>query len=184
MRQSLLFNFLILFSAFIISPAQAGEDIWVLVDTQKLTLEVKQGQKTLAMMNNISLGKNGAGLKTHKGDEVTPLGSYTIGWINNKSRFHRFYGFTYPSLQNARIALLDGFLSEKEYNRIVIAHKKKQIPPQNTSLGGQIGIHGLGRASKRIHQLLNWTRGCIALTNQQIDQLARWVGKGTKVTVK
>lgn len=51
-------------------------------------------------------------------------------------------------------------------------------------IGGQIGIHGLGAGDKEIHKVFNWTHGCIALTNEQIDQLTRWVGKGTVVKVE
>lgn len=184
MRFSLLFIFFTLIYSSIFSPTHAGEKIWVLINTSELRLKVIQGNKILAVMDNIAIGQNGAGMKTHKGDDITPLGTYTIGWVNNKSRFHKFYGFTYPSLQNAKTALLNGFLNNNEYNKILRAHRKKQVPPQNTMLGGHIGIHGLGAADIKIHKLLNWTHGCIALTNRQIDQLARWVGKGTMVTVE
>ena len=184
MRPTLRFSFLLIVYIFIFSSAHADNSIWVSVDTTKLRLEIKRGNKTLVTMENIAIGQNGAGIKTHKGDDITPIGSYKIGWINNKSRFYKFYGFTYPSIQNASTALLNVDLSEKEYNKIILAHKKKKIPPQNTILGGQIGIHGLGAGDKEIHKFFNWTHGCIALTNKQIDQLARWVGKGTVVKVE
>ena len=64
------------------------------------------------------------------------------------------------------------------------AHELHQTPPQNTPLGGQIGIHGLGHANEKIHQVFDWTHGCIALTNPQIDQLSQWVDTGTVVKIK
>ena len=64
------------------------------------------------------------------------------------------------------------------------AHQLHQIPPQNTPLGGQIGIHGLGNADERIHKVFDWTHGCIALTNPQIDQLSQWIDTGTVVKIK
>lgn len=184
MRSPLLFSLLILIFTSFSSPIHAGNPIWISIDTSKLRLEVKRGNKTLVVMKNIAIGQNGAGIKKSRGDDITPIGSYTIGWINNNSRFHKFFGFTYPSAQNAKTALLNGSLTDNEYNKITKAHRRKQIPPQNTTLGGHIGIHGLGAANEEIHKLFNWTHGCIALTNKQINQLAQWVGKGTVVKVK
>ena len=120
---------------------------WLLIDTQKMQLEVKRGDQTLAVFSNIALGRSGAGFKTRRGDNVTPLGEYKIGWINNQSQFHLFYGLTYPSTENANEALSKGFISSSEYDAIIYAHEHGQIPPQNTSLGGQVGIHGLGKAN-------------------------------------
>ncbi len=184
MRPALLYSLLILIFNCISTPVHADKPIWISIDTSKLRLEVKQGNKTLVVMKNIAIGKNGAGIKKHRGDDITPLGSYTIGWINNNSRFQRFFGLTYPSLQNARTALLNGSLTDNEYSKIIKAHRSKQIPPQNTMIGGHIGIHGLGTADEKVHKLFNWTNGCIALTNKQINLLAQWVGKGTVVKVE
>jgi murein L,D-transpeptidase YafK len=184
MRPTLLLNFLLLFYVLFLVPVQAASAVWILIDTTKLSLEVKKGNKTLVVMNDISIGRNGAGFKQKKGDDITPLGAYKIGWINNKSSFHKFYGFNYPSIKNASRAVLTGLLTDKSYNKIITAHRKKRTPPQNTEIGGRIGIHGLGTADKKIHEMMNWTHGCIALTNKQIDQLGRWISKGTVVKVK
>lgn len=184
MRQILLFSFFLLLNPFFLIAVQANEAIWLLVDTTKLTLEVKQGNKTLTVMNNIAIGRNGAGFKKHKGDDITPLGTYKIGWINNKSEFYKFYGFTYPSVENANEALLSGLLSKHSHTSIVKAQSKNRVPPQDTRIGGLIGIHGLGEGDKAIHKIMNWTHGCIALTNEQVDKLGRWIRKGTVVKVK
>ena len=135
-------------------------------------------------MQNIAIGRNGAGFKHRVGDDVTPLGTFKIGWINKKSPFYRFYGFDYPSAEIADEALLSGLLSKKSHTRIINAHKKDKVPPQNTTIGGQIGIHGLGNADPFIHKTMNWTHGCIAITNEQVDKLERWIKKGIKVKVK
>lgn len=184
MRLTLLNSFLLLAFAFYFTAVHAVEPVWLLVDTSKLTLEVKQGNKVLATMKNIAIGQKGAGFKKHIGDDITPKGEYKIGWINNKSRFYKFYGFNYPSVDNANEALLSGLLSKRSHTRIVKAHSKKQVPPQNTKIGGQIGIHGLGEADKAIHKIMNWTHGCIALSNEQVDQLEQWIKKGTVVKIK
>ena len=161
-----------------------AEEVWVMVDTQQAILEVKFDKQTIMRLDNIAIGRNGAGFKQRQGDDVTPLGSYHIAWINPKSAFKIFYGFDYPSMDNAKHALQQGLLTTTNYNAIIQAHKKEQIPLQNSRIGGQLGIHGLGRANEFIHQTMNWTHGCIALTNQQIDQLKPWLQKGTRVEVK
>ena len=162
----------------------ADQDVWLLVDTQKLSMEVKKGDKTVAVMNNIAIGRNGAGEKTERGNDMTPLGNYRIGWINEKSTFRKFFGLTFPSIEDADNALKQGKINTDTYDGIARAHSAGLVPPQNTDLGGQIGIHGLGGVSLSFHKSMNWTRGCIALTNDQIDQLSQWIEKGTLVTVK
>jgi len=162
----------------------ADQDVWLLVDTQKLSMEVKKGEKTLAVLNNISIGRNGAGEKNHRGDDITPIGNFRIGWINENSSFRKFFGLTYPNVEHADNALRKGKIDLDTYESIARAQLNGSIPPQDTNLGGQIGIHGLGSASLSIHKATNWTHGCIALTNDQIDQLSQWVAKGTLVTVK
>ena len=175
---------LLLLIKLFLCNAVAGEGVWLLVDTQAMNLIVKRDQKTIDVFENISIGRNGAGFKEQRGDDVTPLGIYKISWINVNSPFRKFYGFNYPSRQNAKKALGDGLISRKTYRTIEKAHLQHRIPPQHTALGGRLGIHGLGHANRNIHNKMNWTHGCIALTNAQIDRLAKWINKGTMVKVK
>lgn len=163
---------------------KANDDIWLLVDTTALKIEVKKGEKTLDTIKDIAIGRGGAGLKTHRGDNVTPFGEYRIGWVGERSSFHRFFGLTYPSPHDAETAFKIGIINEGTYGQILDAHRYRQIPPQNTPLGGQIGIHGLGRGDEKIHKTMNWTHGCIAMTNSQIDHLSQWVETGTLVKIK
>lgn len=167
-----------------LAMATDSHSIWLLVDTQKMQLEVKRGEQTLAVFSNIAIGRSGAGFKNRRGDNITPLGDYKIGWINEQSQFHIFYGLTYPSVENAQEALRKGLISESEHDAIIYAHQHGRIPPQNTTLGGQVGLHGLGQGDEEIHNLMNWTHGCIALTNNQIDELDRWIVEGMRVKIK
>ena len=160
------------------------EDIWLLVDTQQLELSVKSGEKTLMSFPNISIGRNGSGFKQKRGDDITPLGKYRISWINRKSRYNIFYGFNYPSIDNVNTAIKKGLINRKTYQTIVRAHNSRNIPPQNTPLGGMIGIHGLGKGEEKIHEAMNWTHGCIALNNEQILKLDKLIKKNTIVVVK
>ncbi len=166
------------------SCAVIADDVWLLVDTKALTIEVKKGQQTLETLNDIAIGQGGAGFKSHRGDNVTPFGSYRIGWVGEQSNFRKFFGLTYPSAEDAEKALQEGVINLSAYNSIISAHRSHQVPPQNTALGGRIGIHGLGRADEKIHKSMNWTHGCIALTNGQIDHLSQWLDKGTVVKIK
>jgi len=184
MSHKKLLNVLLISLSVLPGIGFADQDVWLLVDTQKMSMEVKKGEKTVAVLENIAIGRNGAGEKNHRGDDVTPLGNYRIGWINEKSSFRKFFGLTYPNVENADNALKQGKIGLDTYESIARAHSAGQIPPQNTDLGGQIGIHGLGSANLSIHKSMNWTHGCIALTNDQIDRLSQWVEKGTLVTVK
>ena len=176
--------FLLLCSSFFSFVTVADDDIWLLVDTKARKIEVKKGEQTLETLNEIAIGRGGAGLKRYRGDNITPFGNYRIGWVGERSSFRKFFGLTYPSVEDAEIAVKKGIIDRFTYDRIVTAHQFHQIPPQNTPLGGQIGIHGLGRANARIHQTFDWTHGCIALTNTQIDHLSQLVDTGTVVKIK
>ncbi|MCK9396846.1 MAG: L,D-transpeptidase [Methylobacter sp.] len=176
--------YLLLCCSFFSFAVIADDDVWLLVDTKALTIEVKKGQQTLETLDGIAIGRGGAGFKSHRGDNVTPFGSYRIGWVGEKSSFRKFFGLTYPSAEDAQKALEQGVINQVAYNSIVTAHRSNQVPPQDTPLGGRIGIHGLGRADEKIHKSMNWTHGCIALTNGQIDHLSQWLDKGTVVKIK
>nr|WP_174626044.1 L,D-transpeptidase [Candidatus Methylobacter favarea] len=176
--------FLLLGCGFFSLVASADNKVWLLVDTTALTIEVKKGNQTIETLNDIAIGRGGAGLKTHRGDNITPFGNYKIGWVGQQSSYRKFFGLTYPSVEDAQNALIQGVIDRATYNNIVTAHRYHQVPPQNTPLGGRIGIHGLGRADAEIHKTMNWTHGCIALTNRQIDHLSQWLDRGTVVKIK
>lgn len=160
------------------------ESIWLLIETVPHVLKVMEGDHDLEVFERIAIGRRGVGLLKERGDYKTPLGEYRIGWINENSRYHKFFGFTYPNRENAERAFALGLIGQDTYRTILRTSVGTAIPPQNTVLGGQIGIHGLGRASFTVHQFFDWTQGCIAMTNEQIDRLAAWVRKGTLVVIR
>ena len=164
--------------------SHATDNIWLLVDTTIKKVDVVKGQKIIDSFENISIGRGGAGFKEQTGDDITPLGTYKIGWINKRSNFRIFFGFDYPSTKNAKKALNDGLISRNTYKKITYAHSKNKVPPQNTGMGGMLGIHGLGKADHLVHGEFDWTHGCIAMTNPQIDRLSKWIKQGTVVKVK
>jgi murein L,D-transpeptidase YafK len=167
------------------SAAMAAEDeVWVLVDTDALTLTVMQGDATLRHYENIAIGSNGPTLAKLVSDETTPLGEFRISGINPRSRYHLFMAIDYPTMEHAQRALLDGRLNIEQYMDVNDAWLAGKPPPQDTPLGGYLGIHGLGEGSEEIHGIVNWTDGCIAVTNEEMEELAQWVGVGTRISVR
>lgn len=176
--------YIFFFTLLFYSSSYAQELVWLLVDTQKKMIQVKRGEQTLATFEYISLGRNGAQHKQKTGDNITPLGNYKITYRNDNSHFRRFFGLNYPSAYDAGQALYSERISYPEYQAIMQAHKDNKLPPQNTVLGGQIGIHGIGRGNKKLHGAFDWTHGCVALSNQQIDKLEHWIYIGMPVQIK
>jgi murein L,D-transpeptidase YafK len=160
------------------------KDIWLLVETQPHLLKVMDGDRPVEVFEKIAIGRRGVGYHKARGDDKTPLGEYRIGWINQNSRYHRFFGFAYPNRDNAERAYQAGLIGLDAYHSILRADTSASVPPQDTPLGGQIGIHGLGSANPDIHLNFDWTHGCIAMTNEQIDRLSSWIRKGTLVIVR
>jgi len=158
---------------------------WLLVDTKTDTLSIMQGQRTIKVFHPIALGSSGAGLKSRRGDNRTPTGVFRIGWINDQSRFKTFIGLDYPNPDYAERALREHRIDRTTYERIRAAWLTGQTPPQDTPLGGQIGIHGVGMGNPQIHSAgINWTSGCVALDNSQIAALRPWVKKGMRVEIR
>lgn len=185
--RSLCVALLLLFQSIFIPLCTATADpgeIWVLVDTQELTLAVMAGESVLQKYDNIAIGSNGPTLAKLVSDETTPLGDFRISGINKRSRYRLFFAFDYPTMDHAQRALADGRLKPEEYVAVSNAWLAQEPPPQNTPLGGYLGIHGLGEGSEEVHGSVNWTDGCIAVTNEQIEELANWVSVGTLVSVR
>lgn len=165
-------------------PAYTRLERWVLIDTRSKTLVVMEGNRPIEIFPKIALGTSGAGVKFVRGDNKTPVGTFRVGWINDNSRFNRFFGLTYPNLDYAERGYRTGLIDAPTYWAIRAALAAGQTPPQNTPLGGAIGIHGVGRGDPVIHANFNWTSGCVALNNYQIERLARWVNVGTRVVIR
>lgn len=161
-----------------------SKQIWLLVDTDKQTLAIIKGQKTIKTYEDISIGRSGTTKTKHTKDGKTPLGDFRVSHITDKSSFHLFIGLDYPNLNQAISGLEKGLITKKQFDQIHLALRTHKLPPQNTLLGGRIGIHGLGQSSKSVHAQFNWTQGCVALTNEQVNDLAQWIQVGTRVIIK
>lgn len=165
-------------------PAHAQGAAWLLVNTRTAVLSVIRDGHVEARFPGISIGRGGVTRLRLRNDDATPLGTFRIAWINDHSVFHRFFGFDYPTQAYVWRAFDHDLIGPGTVRRILRAIRGHRLPPQDTALGGDLGIHGLGDASPWVHRRINWTSGCIALTNAQIDRLAQWVHIGTRVVVR
>lgn len=164
--------------------ADGGTGPWVLVDSKKQTLSVIKDGEIQVRFYGIAIGRGGIGPVRTRGDAKTPIGEFRVTWINPDSQYTLFFGLDFPNLDYATRALAQQLIDEDEFIAIKRALMEQRTPPQNTRLGGNIGIHGVGRhGNARIHEGFNWTDGCVALTDQQIQVLAHWVTLGTKVII-
>ncbi|MFZ1984631.1 MAG: L,D-transpeptidase family protein [Desulfatitalea sp.] len=112
----------------------------------------------------ISLGANPVGHKIQEGDERTPEGRYTIDYRNPKSRYHLALHISYPDAEDNKRA------------------KAKHLRP-----GGMIMIHGSPNSWGWAESLLkasDWTNGCIAVSNAEIDEIWTLVKDGTPIVIQ
>lgn len=175
---------LVVLMILLVAGNAAAADVHVLVDTTAGTLAVMRGEEVVQRFDDIAIGRYGVTDAKQRGDNMTPLGYFTIGWITSQSRYHRFLGLNYPDLETASRAFFKGLISKEEWLDIRRASRTGQRPPQNTRLGGLIGIHGIGEGDVDMHREYNWTNGCVALTNEEIDRLLEWVKVGTPVEIR
>ncbi len=130
-----------------------------------------------------AIGREPRGTKIQIGDLRTPEGRYRIAGDLEPSRFHGFIPIDYPSAEDADRALSDGRVSTADHARIAAARARGELPPPDTPIGGQIGIHGEGPRWRGESEFLDWTYGCIAITDEQLDFLAQRVSIGVAVEI-
>lgn len=123
------------------------------------------------------------GAKRAKGDQRMPEGDYRIAGPARPSRFHRFLPIDYPAPADAERALAEARIDRAERDAIVAAHRAGRLPPQTTALGGHLGFHGEGRRWRGEGDL-DWTEGCIALSDGDVERLERLAPPGTPVRIE
>jgi L,D-peptidoglycan transpeptidase YkuD (ErfK/YbiS/YcfS/YnhG family) len=109
-------------------------------------------------------GSNWIGDKKSKGDMATPEGKYVVtGKLSGRStKYHKALTINYPNKQDI-----------DEFNEMI----RRGLIPADASIGDQIEIHGDGGKGA------NWTQGCVALKNSDMDLLYKYTGTGTPVTI-
>jgi hypothetical protein len=126
----------------------------------------------------VGLGFHPVGDKESERDGRTPEGDFLVCQKNSVlAPKNKALVLNYPDRKHAERALFDGILSPPEFKEILTAAERKAPPPWNTKLGGQIYIHA-GGAHK------DWTEGCIALYNSDMDELFKIASTGTPVHIR
>ncbi|ELR65493.1 ErfK/YbiS/YcfS/YnhG family protein [Photobacterium marinum] len=146
-------------SVFAFSDRPTADYVLVKKAERKLFL-IKNNQ--IFKEYNISLGKQPVGHKFKRGDYRTPEGVYEIDFRNRQSKFHLSLHINYPNQQDIERARMLG------------------VDP-----GGDIFIHGLpnGKNKPLLYKGVDWTRGCIAVNNPQIREIAQFVPDGTPIQI-
>jgi L,D-peptidoglycan transpeptidase YkuD (ErfK/YbiS/YcfS/YnhG family) len=135
----------------------------------KVLIEKKKRRLTLISEGEaiktykIALGGDPVGPKERKGDNKTPEGTYTIASRNRRSDYHLSLRISYPN--------------EKDIRRA----KELGVSP-----GGDIMIHGIKNGLDWVggfHTEIDWTEGCIAVTNKEMEEIIRLVPNGTPVEI-
>lgn len=173
MKQSVVI-FLLILLAFLISLL-----IYTLIPEKSIPPNAKitkvlvlKSQRKLILFENekevktykVSLGFQPLGHKQFEGDGKTPEGFYTINDKNPNSAYHLNLGLSYPN--------------EKE---------RAFAKSKNKNAGGDIKIHGLKNNTLNVgkfHRFKDWTFGCIALTNTEIEELFNHVEIGTPIEIR
>lgn len=147
----------------------AEEDRKISITSRIIRITVKKSsQKLYAYFKDtfkvyrISLGANPKGHKVMQGDNKTPEGTYRIAYKNPNSRGYKSLKISYPNESDRKKA------------------QKLGVNP-----GGEIFIHGLWWKTQdpKTHWKDNWTRGCIAVNNQQIEELYQYTDVDTEITI-
>ncbi len=112
----------------------------------------------------ISLGREPVGPKERIDDGRTPEGEYVLDWRAQDSAYHRAIHVSYPSVDDLRSARAAG-----------------------APAGGAIMIHGLPEGAEWVgeeHRRFDWTEGCIAVTNFEMDEIWELVDDGTPIEIR
>lgn len=118
----------------------------------------------LVKVYSIAIGRNAVGDKEREGDKRTPEGSYYIDGKNPDSGYHKNLGISYPDKTDLQEASAKG-----------------------VHAGGDVKIYGLKNGRElpgKFHRLRNWTAGCIAVTNDKMDELYAAVSVGTPIIIR
>ena len=154
----------------------------ILIEKAKRQLSLFDGAELLFRCP-IGLGRSPEGHKQQEGDGRTPEGEYFVCSRNPQSRFHLSLGLSYPNARDAEAALAEGRISPEQAARIREAEQLGTRPPWDTSLGGQIMLHGQRPdAPEAVKE--DWSAGCIHLRNADMEQLWQLCPLGTRVSIR
>jgi murein L,D-transpeptidase YafK len=134
----------------------------VLVLKKKRTLQLLYGDKVVKSYK-VALGGDPVGPKRKQGDGKTPEGTYVLDRRNAQSQFYKSIHISYPT-----------------------AEDRQQARRLGVAPGGDIFLHGLGKKYGWVgsaHTAHDWTNGCVAVTNEEIDEIWKLVKDGTPIEI-
>jgi murein L,D-transpeptidase YafK len=140
-------------------PSGTRIDRLVVHKSQRQLLAYAEG--VVVKRYRISLGRVPRGDKQIEGDRKTPEGLYEINDKNARSAYHKNLGVSYPN-----------------------ARDRAEAQALGKPVGGDIKIHGLRNGLGwlgKFHRWFDWTMGCVAVTNAEIDELYAAVPLGTPI---
>lgn len=162
----------------------ALSNIWILVSKRRRQLTLHRGMDVIAEFR-ADFGYNAYSDKLVRGSDAepdqwrTPEGSFYVVKKNPYSKFYRAFLLNYPNAEDAERGLTGGLITEQEYEAIMKAEQRGTPPPMGTTLGGMIEIHGHGTGFSS-----NWTQGCVAVQNADMDLMWTYVQEGTPVVIE
>ncbi|MFA9562821.1 MAG: murein L,D-transpeptidase family protein [Nitrospirota bacterium] len=159
--KSLLIALFLILQAVSGVSAQKADAVLVIKSNSRLYL-MSKGERIASF--HVTFGQNPKGHKQKQGDERTPEGHYWLDYKNQNSKFHKSIHISYPNAKDRANA------------------KRLGVNP-----GGDIMIHGQKNSwgwASPIVQFFPWTRGCIALSNMDMDQVWEAVDPGTPIEIR
>lgn len=159
-------------------------NVWMRISKSRQTLFVYRGGDLMARLP-IDMGYNFFADKEKRGNPNdpdhwrTPEGTFRVVSKNPRSQFYKAFVLNYPTEEDAERGLADGLISADEFRSIVQANRTFAVPPMGTLLGGWIEVHGNGTGQRS-----NWTQGCVAITDGEMDALWDLVHVGTPVVIE
>lgn len=159
--KTLLFSLILLIIMPVSSFSNELADLIIVMKSKRIMFLMNEGKILKAY--KIALGKSPVGKKTIQGDGKTPEGRYFIIDRNPNSSFYKSLRISYPN------------------DRDIENAKKAGLNP-----GGDIVIHGLSKKVEylgKYHIIEDWTEGCIAVTNEEMDEIWRLVPDGTPIEI-
>ena len=145
------------------------EHVYVVIDKSDYELQVFDAQGWYATYP-VVFGNSSLADKKVEGDRLTPEGTFHISSKRPHQKWSRFLALDYPTQES-----LQKFNERKQRGEI----------PKNASPGGGIGIHGTWPHDEfMVDRYNNWTNGCIALKNEDVQDVYNYLKVGTQVTIR
>lgn len=162
------------------------DNVNLLIDRKTFTLSLYE-DTVFIKSYRVNFGRNLSDKKKLSNDGATPIGTYKICNISEDQTYYKFLKLNYPNLEDAAEALRKSIITQKQFNQLKFEFYYEECISSNSVLGGNIGIHGIGRLNpifKNLPFVYNWTDGSIAISNESLDELLSVINTGTQVVIK